>query len=66
MSIPRSASTGLPAVRPVRKPMTEDEIHAHAEARANLTGDSFETALRDIRDMIADGYSYSSRYGWTI
>lgn len=49
--------------------MTEDEILAHAEARANMstehpTEDDFQQAECDIRDMVREGWTYTEAGGW--
>jgi hypothetical protein len=57
-------------VEELREIMTNDEILAHAEARANLqhgepTETDFAAAETEIRQMLASGAIYSPETGWT-
>ena len=45
--------------------MTEEQILSLAEVRWNLTGDSYDQAEREVREMVADGWTYTLDYGWT-
>lgn len=50
--------------------MTESEILAHAEARANLTTEGapteadFQQAEAEVRAMLEDGATYHPERGW--
>lgn len=55
----------------MKKPMTESEILAHAEALANGQGTyphpteaDFEQAEAEIRAMVAEGLVYDANHGW--
>ena len=51
--------------------MHNDEIDAHAEARANMTNAhptefDFRVAREEIVGMLSSGASYSLEFGWTF